>query len=140
MGEDTPSFLYLIMTQHEIQDALKTLRDEQHTYFAIKQVTQGKDYYIEANRNGILAYCNFLLNPIDRKNLEKSSTYEIPDSFRDNSDIYLSIKILEGNEHQPPVKESILTQAGCFFAIVMVTIVLIVGIVTSISWLAQLFD
>ncbi len=128
------------MTQEEIQNALKTLRDEQHSYFAIKKIAQSEDLYIEANRNGILGYCNYLLESIDRKHLEKNNTYDIPDSFWDDSDVWLSIKILEGKQNQAQAKESIMARAGCFLAIAVCAVVLIVGTVTSISWLAKLFD
>src|SRR5690606_9743587 len=125
--------------QQEIKDALKALHDEHPSYFAVKQITQGEDYFIEANRNGILTYCGLLLNSIDKEHLAKTNTFDIPDSFWDDSDIWLPIKIQEGNSNPSSPKESVITQAGCFLAIAVSVIVFIAGIVTSISWLARLF-
>jgi hypothetical protein len=129
------------MTQNEIQNSLRGLHDEKQAYFAIKKINDGEDdIYIDANRNGILVFCNFLLESINKEHLEKENWYDIPDPFWDESDIVLSVKIQEGNKNRQEVKESFFSQAGCFLAIAVSAIVVLVGIVTSFIWLVEIFD
>src|SRR5687768_3387637 len=105
------------MTQKELQDGLSRLYDEKHAHFAIKQFKEGGDICIEANRNGILGFCNLLLESIDKEHLEKTDTYDFPDAFWDDSDISISVRIEEGNKSRQQVKQSFIEQAGCFLAI-----------------------
>jgi hypothetical protein len=129
------------MTQKEIQNGLGGLHDEKQAYFAIKKCDDaGDEVYIDANRNGILVFCNFLLESIDEEHLEKENTYDIPDPFWDESDIVLSVSIHEGNKIRQEVKESFFSRAGCFLAAAVSAIVVLVGIVTSFMWLVKIFD
>ena len=128
------------MTQKEIQNGLRALHDEKPSYFSLKHFKEGNDITIEANRNGILAFCNLLLQSIDKEHLEKEDTYDFPDSFWDEPDVSISVRIQEGNKNKREAKESFITQAGCFLVIAVSAVVLIVGIVTSFRWLGKIFD
>lgn len=92
------------------------------------------------NTNGILGFCNQLLQSIDKNHLEKTDTYDFPDAFWDHSDIALSIRIEEGNKSTQQVKLSFMEQAGCFLAIAAFAVVVIVGIVTSFGWLVKVLN
>ena len=138
--EENFLLLYLAMNQKEIQDALIRLRDEKPAHFAIKQFKEGDDISIDANRNGILTFCNLLLNSIDNEHLEKTDTYDFPDSFWDESNLSISIQIQEGNRNKSQIKESLIEQTGCFVIAIASIAVLIVGIVTSFKWLVNVLD
>lgn len=126
------------MTHKEIQNSLKGLYDEKPANFAIKKCKEGQDIYIDANRNGIIAFCILLLESIDKSRLERDDTYDFPDSFWDESDISLSVQIQEGNKNKQEVKESFLAKTGCILALIVSAVVLIVGIVTSFKWLVDI--
>lgn len=128
------------MTQKELQDGLRGLYDENPARFAIRQFKEGEDICLEANRNGILGFCNQLLQSIDKNHLEKTDTYDFPDAFWDHSDIALSIRIEEGNKSTQQVKLPFMEQAGCFLAIAAFAVVVIVGIVTSFGWLVKVLN
>jgi hypothetical protein len=128
------------MTQKEIQENLKRLHDERPVYFSVKQFKDGEDIAIEANRNGILAFCNLLLESIDKEHLQENDTYDFPDSFWDDSDIWMTVRIQEGNKNKQEFKESFITQAGCFLALAVSAVVLIVGVVTSFKWLVNIWN
>jgi hypothetical protein len=127
------------MTQQEIQSALRTLHDEKAPYISF---THDQDVHlsIEANRNGILKFCDHLLASIDKEHLEKRDTYDIPDHLLDDSNISISVRIQEGKKNGEAPKLSFIQKAGGFLAAAAGIIFLIAGVVQSFKWLVALFD
>jgi hypothetical protein len=77
---------------------------------------------------------------IDKEHLEKQDTYDFLEAFLAESDVCLSVRIVEGNKNEQEVKESVLAQVGCFLLIAISGVVAVVGVVTSFKWLAEIFD
>ncbi|NBW34342.1 MAG: hypothetical protein EBR30_04855 [Cytophagia bacterium] len=91
--------------------------------------------WIEANRNGVLVFCGFLLKSIDRTHLEKQSVYEIPDNFNDDSDIGIHyLRIVEGNK-EPRPKSDILPMIGCGIILITGSVIFITGLVSIFKWI-----
>jgi hypothetical protein len=131
------------MKKDELENMLHQLRDhEKQAYFCIKKSEEEPEggLWIEANRNGAIVFCGFLLKSIDRKHLEKQSVYEIPDAFNDDSDIGIHyIRIEEGNKN-PELKGDMLTQVGCGIVIVACALIFIAGLVSTFQWITKLIE
>lgn len=112
----------------------------------MKQYGGGPDEsHIEANRNGVVSFAEFLLESIDETNAENG--YTIPgEFFGAGSDIVLDgIYLVENKVAENKVNNnqfepaSVLTQLGCAAACLAIVVVFIVGCISSITWLADLF-
>ncbi|HEY3405139.1 MAG TPA: hypothetical protein VGK59_17250 [Ohtaekwangia sp.] len=126
-----------------LMDTLQQLKD-QHTqvFFSVDKGSDERDatVFIEANRNGILAFCDFLLRSIEKSHLEKDAIYRIPDEFKDDSKVCIAyIRIAEGNQNPKPVNESKLTQLCCAAVMISGVVIFLIGIISTIQFLAKLF-
>src|SRR5688572_10728333 len=122
------------MNTKELRDQLNQLKTpEPGSYFAMKQYGGGPDEsYIEANRNGIISFAEFLLESIDETN--NQSEYDIPVEFYDDESVIVivHIKLRENKANNSrPEKASILTQIGCAAACLAIVTIFIVGCIAS---------
>lgn len=126
------------MKKGELENMLHQLKDkEKLAHFCLKKSEEAPEggLWIEANRNGVLVFCGFLLKSIDSAHLEKHSVYEIPDGFNDDSDIgihYISIE--EGNKNPEP-KQEILATIGCGIVLIAGAVIFIAGLVSIFQWI-----
>jgi len=131
------------MKQDELEGNLQNLIDKgKLASFNIKKGENDPEsgLWIEANRNGILVFCGFLLRSINREHLAKESVYQIPDGFNDDADIGIDyIRIEEGNKN-PKHKGDMLTQIGCGIAVVACVLIFIAGLVSTFQWLTKLIE
>lgn len=125
------------MKQDELKNQLRSLMDDKQSYFNLRKCQEEHEagLYIEANRNGILAFCSLLLSSI-----EKEKFYQIPDEFNEGSDISIDyVQIEEGNKNfDNDGKENIVQQIGCFAASIALALIFIAGLITTFNWLTKL--
>lgn len=130
------------MKTQELRDQLNALKvPGSKGYFAMKQYGGGPDEsFIEANKNGIIGFAEFLLKSIDESN--NLDSYSIPIEFYDDeSEVIIDhIKITENNTKVRDDEDApLLTKIGCAVACLAVIAVFISGCISIISWISDLF-
>jgi hypothetical protein len=132
------------MKKNKIQDILKTMKDnDSPSYFSLRKNGQQEDpdIFIDANRNGILAFCDILLQSLERSDLKNEFLKDMPDNFQaEDSDTWIThIKVANGN--RTPIVESgdsSLSKFGCIAGLIAITAIFLVGLVKSLGWIAGL--
>ncbi|MCZ8217388.1 MAG: hypothetical protein O9262_14180 [Cyclobacteriaceae bacterium] len=132
------------MENNKIQDILKTMKDNGgHSYFSLKKNDQQEnhDIFIDANRNGILAFCEILLQSLERSDLKNEFLKDMPDNFQAvDSDVWIThIKVANGN--RTPIVESadsFLLKLGCIAGLIAIVAIFLTGLVNSIGWIVEL--
>ena len=130
------------MKHDELEKSLRTLMDkDKRASFSIKYSEDPKTgLWIEANKNGILVFCSYLLKSINPEHLVKDSYYQIPDAFNDDAEISIDyIQIEEGNKSTEP-KRNMLTQIGCSMIFVVGVLIFIAGLVSAFQWLTKILE
>jgi hypothetical protein len=124
----------------EIKDQLNTLKDQNaRMSFALKDRNPDQgELVIFANRNGIIAFTDLLLDSLDGTSNYSSS--EIPLEFYDDeSDVVIKHVKIQGVKPKNKVdSESQLTQILFFGVCISVVAIFVVGCITVISWLNNL--
>ena len=133
------------MGKSKIQEMLDQWKDDETpSYFSLKKSGQqdDPDVHIDANRNGILAFCNLLLQSLERPDRKDEFVSQILESFyADDSDAWITHINVSNGERTPVVeKDSVLTQVGCFAALAAIAIVFLVGLVKSVGWIGELIS
>jgi len=131
------------MKTQELRDQLTTLKvPGTRGYFAMKQYGGGPDEsFIEANKNGIIGFTEFLLASIDESN-NNLDTYSIPIEFYDDeSDVVMEyIKLRENKINERVVKDEPLLTKVCCAAICLAGIIIFIsGCISIISRISDLF-